>query len=77
MAGQCAKLENIIERAMIVTEGETLEVDPLSLNDSGEGRRFDGAAGLVEVERQTIVDALARCRGKVYGPKGRGRRIGP
>ena len=72
MAGQLRELENIIERAMIVTVGETLEVDPLWLKATPvRDADLTAPRGLVEVERQTIVDVLARCRGKVYGPEAR------
>jgi formate hydrogenlyase transcriptional activator len=69
--GNVRELENIVERAMIVTTGETLEVDPLWLKSE---RAVGGGAApqpeLAEVERRAILDALARCRGKVYGANG-------
>ena len=75
--GNVRELENIIERAMIVTVGETLEVDPLWLKATPvRDADLTAPRGLVEVERQTIVDALARCRGKVYGPEGAAAALG-
>ena len=68
--GNVRELENIVERAMIVAAGNTLEVDPLWLKSAAAGTASEGRPGLAEVERRTIVDALARCRGKVYGPGG-------
>jgi formate hydrogenlyase transcriptional activator len=69
--GNVRELENIVERAMIVTAGDTLEVDPHWLNPT----RMDGVVpetctALADVERQAIVDALEQCRGKIYGPGG-------
>ena len=68
--GNVRELENIVERAMIVAVGDTLEVDPLWLKPRAAGAASDGRPGLAEVERRAIVDALAHCRGKVYGPGG-------
>ena len=64
--GNVRELENIIERAMIVADGDTLEVDPLWLKAAG-GAAPEAPSGLAELERRAIVEALARCHGKVYG----------
>jgi formate hydrogenlyase transcriptional activator len=69
--GNVRELENLIERAMIVASSDTLEVDPNWLNPSGRDRAVAAAgSSLAELERRTIVDALARCQGKIYGPNG-------
>jgi formate hydrogenlyase transcriptional activator len=69
--GNVRELENIIERAMIVSRGDTLAIDPKWLSEGDEGalgsRRHTAFA---DVERQTILDALQRCGGKVYGRDG-------
>jgi formate hydrogenlyase transcriptional activator len=75
--GNVRELENLVERAMIVTTGDTLQVDPLWLRPS----RVEPAApevrpGLAELERRAIVDALARCHGKIYGPGGAAEALG-
>jgi formate hydrogenlyase transcriptional activator len=69
--GNVRELENIVERAMIVTNGDTLEVDPDWLKSAPAGKP-DGELrpGLAELERRAIVDALERCHGKIYGPAG-------
>jgi formate hydrogenlyase transcriptional activator len=69
--GNVRELENLIERAMIVTSGDTLEVDADWLKSPDRGsvaRRL--SPSLAELERQTIQDALQRCHGKIYGPAG-------
>ena len=33
-------------------------------------------SGLAEVERRAILDALERCRGKIYGPDGAAAALG-
>jgi formate hydrogenlyase transcriptional activator len=75
--GNVRELENIVERAVIVTAGDTLQVDPHWLPKA----RTDGAvpatpSGLAEVERRAILDALERCRGKIYGPGGAAAALG-
>lgn len=69
--GNVRELENIIERAMIVTTGDKLQVDPSWLRPTRpEDALREIGAPLAELERQAIVDALERCRGRVYGPEG-------
>jgi len=77
--GNVRELENIIERSMIVSQGDTLAIDASWL--AGESDHGDGIAhdlrpsnglqrSLADVERQTILDALQHCHGKVYGADG-------
>jgi formate hydrogenlyase transcriptional activator len=71
--GNVRELENIVERALIVSAGDALEVDPSWLRPV---KRARSSAGLADLERQAIVDALARCHGKVYGPGGAALALG-
>jgi formate hydrogenlyase transcriptional activator len=64
--GNVRELENLVERALIVAGGDTLEVDPLWMKPAG-GVVPPSPAALAEVERRAILDALARCGGKIYG----------
>lgn len=70
--GNVRELENIIERAMIVSAGDTLEIDATWLADSP--LRSDTAESMViplaEVERQAIITALQKCGGRIYGANG-------
>lgn len=77
--GNVRELENVIERSMIVSQGDTLAIDASWLSgDSAQGGHNTTASrhsndlhrSLAEVERQTILDALKRCHGKVYGADG-------
>jgi formate hydrogenlyase transcriptional activator len=73
--GNVRELENIVERALIVTNGDTLRVDPTWLAQPSPEAAGPAAArgvepGLVGLERKAIVDALAQCHGRVYGPAG-------
>jgi hypothetical protein len=71
--GNVRELENVIERAVIVSRGEVLEVDPTWLSGPPT---TDGRGPLAEVERQTILDALGRCGGRIYGPGGAAAALG-
>ena len=69
--GNVRELENIIERAMIVSHGDTLEIDAKWLSEDGDsGVAPSRSLAFADVERQAILDALQRCGGKVYGPSG-------
>jgi formate hydrogenlyase transcriptional activator len=69
--GNVRELENIVERAMIVTVGNTLQIDPqwlkaLPVTDCDHNTE----TSLVDLERRAIMDALELCHGKVYGAGG-------
>jgi len=75
--GNVRELENIIERAMIVTSGDTLQIDPywfapLQLNIPSQESR----PSLAEVEKGAILEALERCHGRIYGPGGAAAALG-
>lgn len=72
--GNVRELENLIERAFIVATGEVLDIDPHWLDSSDPGR--PPATTLADIERRAIVDALDRCRGKIYGPTGAAAELG-
>jgi formate hydrogenlyase transcriptional activator len=82
--GNVRELENILERAMIVTSGDTLEIDPTWLsgtaaNSSSSDRQLtipEGFLAMAEVERRTVLQALERSGGKIYGPRGAAEALG-
>jgi formate hydrogenlyase transcriptional activator len=75
--GNVRELENLVERALIVATGETLEVDPSWLRPEPAGAAANGEPpGLAELERRAILEALRRCRGKIYGPGGAAAALG-
>jgi formate hydrogenlyase transcriptional activator len=75
--GNVRELENLVERAMIVATGETLEVDPNWLSPKPAAVVPNGdQPGLAELERRAILEALQRCRGKIYGPGGAAAALG-
>jgi formate hydrogenlyase transcriptional activator len=66
--GNVRELENLIERGLIVSSGDTLEIDPTWL--AGPDGTAELSGSLAERERQAIVEALRQSQGKVYGPGG-------
>jgi formate hydrogenlyase transcriptional activator len=74
--GNVRELENIVERAMIVTVGETLQVDPNWLGPSPVLTRGNDHVGLAEMERRAILKALEISHGRIYGPAGAAAALG-
>ena len=69
--GNVRELENLIERAMIGASGDTLRIDPQWLQTGlVQSEPPDAQTSLAQTERHAIEEALARCRGKIYGPGG-------
>ena len=56
--GNVRELENLVERAMIVSTGETLEVDPAWLKSPPATNAVSGS--LADQERRTILEAIER-----------------
>jgi formate hydrogenlyase transcriptional activator len=77
--GNIRELQNVIERAVILIDGETFSVDETWLKrdiDEPSGPTFPFAATLAEREKEMIEAALAECNGKVSGPAGAAARLG-
>jgi PAS domain S-box-containing protein len=76
--GNIRELQNVIERSVILCEGESLSVDPRWLSvetpAAGEGRPFAGhsAAG----EKEAIEKALEMAGGRVSGASGAAAQLG-
>jgi formate hydrogenlyase transcriptional activator len=66
--GNVRELENIVERGLIVSRGDALEIDPTWL--AGPATQDEAQGSLAERERRAILDALRQTDGKVYGPAG-------
>src|SRR6266446_5778290 len=67
--GNVRELQNVIERAVVLCEGETFSIDDSWLKAKGPP-----AGG--EQERTTIEAALAATNGRVAGPKGAAAKLG-
>lgn len=77
--GNIRELQNVIERAVVLCDGETFSVDETWLK--GEQEQQDGpavrlAASIAEREREMIEVALAQSRGQVSGPTGAAAKLG-
>jgi formate hydrogenlyase transcriptional activator len=77
--GNVRELQNVIERAVILSEDDTLTVDETWLKREAaqnrvRSRTLDGA--LVRQEKQMIEAALAESRGRISGPAGAAARLG-
>jgi PAS domain S-box-containing protein len=78
--GNIRELQNVIERAVILCDAETLSVDkswlqselPRSNQVKGGGLAHQAA----EQERKLIESALAESRGRIAGPSGAAARLG-
>jgi formate hydrogenlyase transcriptional activator len=78
--GNVRELENLIERAMIVTEGSVLDIDPSWLAappiPPAPATGLATAGSLREKEKQAILSMLEECSGKIYGANGAAARLG-
>jgi formate hydrogenlyase transcriptional activator len=77
--GNVRELQNVIERAVILSEGETLAIDETSLkreqvSNRGRTRTLNGA--LESQEREIIEAALAKSHGRISGPEGAATKLG-
>ena len=77
--GNIRELQNVVERAVILCEGDTFSVDESWLKCESPARAAPADplnATLAEREREMIEAALAQCRGRVAGPKGAAAKLG-
>jgi formate hydrogenlyase transcriptional activator len=71
--GNVRELQNVIERAVIVSDGAELEVDPAWLVSAAPA---ETARTWAEQEKARILAALRAANGRVYGPGGAAQRLG-
>jgi formate hydrogenlyase transcriptional activator len=73
--GNIRELENFIERCVILTQGDELNVPRAELRSVGR-TVISGASTFEQAERQAIVDALKHASGRVAGKGGAAERLG-
>jgi len=77
--GNIRELQNIIERSVILSTGDTFWIDEGWLSSQG-ARRLESPTPLTQTlqnhEKELIEEALAESRGKVAGPNGAAARLG-
>jgi formate hydrogenlyase transcriptional activator len=71
--GNIRELQNVVERAVIVSDGEELMFDPTWLVGSTVA---ESAKTWAAQEKKRILEALASASGRVYGPGGAAHRLG-
>lgn len=74
--GNIRELENLIERCVILSSGEALELDPSLLQLHSHHTTLSTATSLVEVERDLIRRTLIECRWVLSGPWGAATKLG-
>ena len=74
--GNIRELANFIERAVILSRGEELEVPMRELSVSYSRSASAQASTFVEAERKVIIEALSASSGRVAGNGGAAQRLG-
>jgi formate hydrogenlyase transcriptional activator len=76
--GNIRELQNVVERAVILTETDTFFVDENWLNAAPikSARPQEGLLALADRELEMIEAALAECDGRVSGPSGAAAKLG-
>jgi formate hydrogenlyase transcriptional activator len=73
--GNVRELENFVERAVILTQGDELNV-PLAELKKSSVRNAAPVSTFQEAERQAIIEALKAASGKISGPGAAAERLG-
>jgi len=74
--GNVRELENLMERSVILSEGNALRVPLSELRAQGKFRTGDEDRTLDTAEKQHIIRVLRETRGVLSGPDGAARRLG-
>jgi formate hydrogenlyase transcriptional activator len=77
--GNIRELQNVVERAVILCDGETFSIDERWLQPESQGTSKPPvalAATLVNQERELIEAALEESRGRISGPSGAAGKLG-
>jgi len=74
--GNIRQLENFIERCVIFTQGDELNVLPAELKKPAVRSVASAAPSFEQAERQAIIDALIAASGRIAGKGGAAERLG-
>ena len=74
--GNIRELENFVERCVILTQGDELNVPRSELKKASTRTIAPGASTFEEAERQVIIDALRTASGRISGKGGAAERLG-
>lgn len=78
--GNIRELENKIERQVILSQGDTLVLDDMSIASPAPPNTLTSSmvteSDCRTLQYNAIIDALTHCRGKIYGNDGAANRLG-
>jgi formate hydrogenlyase transcriptional activator len=76
--GNIRELQNVLERSVILTHGNTLQIAMPDLGPTSTARVLNvlGSKPSEATERQAIIKALEEAKGQVGGPDGAAARLG-
>ena len=74
--GNVRELENVVERAMIASSGETLQLDAPVAFSSRSRAQAEASDNLDAVQRAHIEAVLKQCRWRINGPGAAAERLG-
>jgi formate hydrogenlyase transcriptional activator len=74
--GNIRELANFIERAVILTRGDELEVPLTELTSSETNVAFGTASTFRQAESSVIIEALRAAAGRIAGKGGAAERLG-
>ena len=76
--GNIRELQNVVERAVILSEGDTFVVDEswLKRESTDSPRPHEAPSGLADRELEMIEAALAESHGRIGGPSGAAAKLG-
>jgi formate hydrogenlyase transcriptional activator len=74
--GNVRELGNFMERCVILTQGNKLNVPHLEVKDSAGRKVVAVASSFREAERRVIIDALSDASGRIAGKGGAAERLG-
>ena len=73
--GNIRELENFVERCVILTQGDELNVPRAERKRASRGGVMSGTATFEQAERQLILDALKAASGRISGKGGAAERL--
>jgi formate hydrogenlyase transcriptional activator len=76
--GNIRELQNVVERAVILSEADIFAVDPswLKVESLDSGHSIEGLSALEDREIEMIEAALAESHGRIAGPTGAAAKLG-